>query len=154
MDKPKLINLTLPLNRSRLTQGHHLNKLWWAGVPYVHTKFRWNRPTSSEEIDFWRVFTIYGRGGHLGHVTSITPFSLFPMEKPKLQKVKVNLRSSFEQTMMGWSPDATYQVPWKSVRRFWRRFLKGLYHIWAWRPSWSCDPHAANFVPPTQGGST
>ena len=29
--------------------------------------------------------------------------------------------------------------------RFWRRrFLKGFYHIWAWRPSWSCDPDAAN----------
>ena len=23
-------------------------------------------------------------------------------------------------------------------------FLKGFYHIWAWRPSWSCDPNAAN----------
>ena len=22
---------------------------------------------------------------------------------------------------------------------FWRRFLKGFYHIWAWQPSWSCD---------------
>ena len=22
--------------------------------------------------------------------------------------------------------------------------LKGFYHIWAWRHSWSCDPHAAN----------
>ena len=55
-------------------QGHHLNKLWWAGVP-----------------------------------------------------------------------DATYQVSWKSACRFWRRrFLKGFYHIWAWRPSWSCDPDAAN----------
>ena len=21
---------------------------------------------------------------------------------------------------------------------------KGLYHIWGWRPSWSCDPDAAN----------
>ena len=20
-----------------------------------------------------------------------------------------------------------------------RRFLSGFYHIWAWRPSWSCD---------------
>ena len=28
---------------------------------------------------------------------------------------------------------------------FWRRrFLKGFYHIWAWRPSWSCDPDAPN----------
>ena len=25
-----------------------------------------------------------------------------------------------------------------------RRFLKGFYHIWAWRPSWSCDPDAPN----------
>ena len=23
-------------------------------------------------------------------------------------------------------------------------FFKGFYHIWAWRPSWSCDPDAAN----------
>ena len=27
-----------------------------------------------------------------------------------------------------------------SAHRFWRRrFLSGFYHIWAWRPSWSCD---------------
>ena len=25
-----------------------------------------------------------------------------------------------------------------------RDFSKGFYHIWAWRPSWSCDPDAAN----------
>ena len=36
-----------------------------------HTKFRRNRPVGSGEEDFGRVFTIYGRGGHLGHVTSI-----------------------------------------------------------------------------------
>ena len=29
----------------------------------------------------------------------------------------------------------------KSARQFRRRFLKGFYHIWAWRPSWSCDQH-------------
>ena len=37
----------------------------------MHTKFRGNRPAGSGEEDFRRVFTIYGRGGHLGHVTSI-----------------------------------------------------------------------------------
>ena len=37
----------------------------------LHTKFRENRPAGSGEEDFGRVFTIYGRGGHLGHVTSI-----------------------------------------------------------------------------------
>ena len=24
------------------------------------------------------------------------------------------------------------------------KILKGFYHLWAWRPSWSCDPDAAN----------
>ena len=37
----------------------------------LHTKFRENRPTGSGEEDFRRVFTIYGHGGHLGHVTGI-----------------------------------------------------------------------------------
>ena len=37
----------------------------------LHTKFRGNRPTSSGVEGFRRVFTIYGRGGHLGHVTRI-----------------------------------------------------------------------------------
>ena len=36
----------------------------------LHTKFRGNRPAGSGE-DFLRLFTIYGRGDHLGHVTSI-----------------------------------------------------------------------------------
>ena len=36
----------------------------------LHTKFHGNQPAGSGE-DFLRVFTIYGHGGHLGHVTSI-----------------------------------------------------------------------------------
>ena len=37
-------------------------------------------------------------------------------------------------------PNATYQVPRSSTFWFWRRrFLNGFFHIWAWRPSWSCD---------------
>ena len=36
----------------------------------LHTKFRVDPPAGSRE-DFGRVFTIYGHGGHLGHVTSI-----------------------------------------------------------------------------------
>ena len=35
----------------------------------LHTKFYGNRPVGYGE--FLRVFTIYGHGGHLGHVTSI-----------------------------------------------------------------------------------
>ena len=37
----------------------------------LHTKFRGNPPAGSGEEDFLRVFTIYGRGGHLGHVTQM-----------------------------------------------------------------------------------
>ena len=33
-----------------------------------HTKFRENRHAGAGE-DFFKVFTIYGHGGHLGHVT-------------------------------------------------------------------------------------
>ena len=35
----------------------------------LHNKFREKRPAGSGEEDFGRVFTIYGRGGHLDHVT-------------------------------------------------------------------------------------
>ena len=37
----------------------------------LHTKFGEKRPAGYGEEDFLRVFTIYGHGGHLGHVTSI-----------------------------------------------------------------------------------
>ena len=37
----------------------------------LHTKFRGNRPAGSGGEDFLKVFTIYGCGGHFGHVTSI-----------------------------------------------------------------------------------
>ena len=37
----------------------------------LHIKFHENRPAVSGEEDFWRVFTMYGRGGHLGHVTQM-----------------------------------------------------------------------------------
>ena len=36
----------------------------------LHTKFHGNRPAGSRDVGFLRVFTIYGRGCHLGHVTS------------------------------------------------------------------------------------
>ena len=46
------------------------------GSLMIHTKFRGNRPAGSGEEDFLVVFTIYERGGHLGHVTrfSLTNF--------------------------------------------------------------------------------
>ena len=37
----------------------------------LHTKFRGSQPAGSTEEDFQRIFTIYGRVGQLGYVTSI-----------------------------------------------------------------------------------
>ena len=38
----------------------------------LHTKLLQNRLAGSGEEDFLKVFTIYGRGGHLGHVTQVS----------------------------------------------------------------------------------
>ena len=48
----------------------------------LNTKFRGNRPAGSTEEDFRRIFTINGRVGHLGDVTSImlSDFSFFVPE--------------------------------------------------------------------------
>ena len=35
----------------------------------IHAKFQDHRTSGSGEEDFFKVFTIYGRGGHLGYVT-------------------------------------------------------------------------------------
>ena len=55
----------------------------------LHTKFREYRPAGSGE-DFCRVFTIYGRGGHLGH-DQHDPHAaskiLFPLPKVALHKI-------------------------------------------------------------------
>ena len=47
--------------------------------PMLHTKFRRKRSTGSG--DFWRVFSIYGSGGHLGHVTQM-PWTNFRSHFP------------------------------------------------------------------------
>ena len=53
----------------------------------LHTKFRENRPAGSGEEDFLRVFTIYGRGGHLGHVTQM-PRTNFLSPYPRRLHIK------------------------------------------------------------------
>ena len=37
----------------------------------LHTKFQGNGFFGSEEEDFFKVFTIYGHGSHVGHVTQL-----------------------------------------------------------------------------------
>ena len=63
-----------------------------------HIKFRENRPAGSGEEDFLRVFTIYGRGGHLGHVTQM-PRTNFRSPYPRRLHIKFGLdrTSGFEE---------------------------------------------------------
>ena len=51
----------------------------------LHTKFRGNRPAGCGE-DFYRVFTIYGHGGHLGHGTSIMSSDFYFLETESFHK--------------------------------------------------------------------
>ena len=37
----------------------------------LHTKFQGHWSIGSGEEDFFKVFTLYGHGGHLGHVTQL-----------------------------------------------------------------------------------
>ena len=56
----------------------------------LHTKFHGNWPAGSGEEDFLNVFTIYGRGGHLGHVTKISR-SKFQCHYPRRLVIKFQL---------------------------------------------------------------
>ena len=53
----------------------------------LHSKFGENRPAGSGEEDFGRVFTIYGHGGHLGHVTQM-PRTNFRSNYPRRLHIK------------------------------------------------------------------
>ena len=64
----------------------------------LHTKFRENWPAGSGEENFRVVFTIYGRGGHLGNVTWISR-SNFCLPYPWMLHIKFHfdLPSSFRE---------------------------------------------------------
>ena len=53
----------------------------------LHTKFRGNQSSGSGEEDFLKVFTINGRGGHLGHVTHM-PRTNFRSRYPRRLQIK------------------------------------------------------------------
>ena len=59
----------------------------------LHTKFHENRPAGSGDEDFCRVFTIYGRGGHLGHVTQM-PRTNFRSPYPRRLHIKFGFERS------------------------------------------------------------
>ena len=47
----------------------------------LHAKFQSHRSSGSGEEDFLKVFTIYGHGGHLGHVTWTIYITFVPPSK-------------------------------------------------------------------------
>ena len=60
----------------------------------LHTKSQGHWPSGFGEEIFWRVFTIYGRGGHLGHVTIWTNFRS-PILRSLHMKYEFNWPSSY-----------------------------------------------------------
>ena len=64
--------------------------------PMLHTKFRGNQPAGSGEEDFLGDFTIYGHGGHLGHLTSIMSSDFhFLVPESFHKKIDSDQQSSF-----------------------------------------------------------
>ena len=85
-----------------------------------HTKFQGNWPSSSWEEAFFKNFTIYGHGGHLGHVTW-TKYIIFlsPFAWRLHMKFKSNWPSSFREEVLWkcwWQADgqrlSSYKLPW------------------------------------------
>ena len=58
----------------------------------LHTKPQGHWPFGSGEEDFWRVFTIYGRGGHFFHVTQ-TPRTNFRSPIP----LRLHMKFGFDR---------------------------------------------------------
>ena len=62
----------------------------------LHTKFRGNRPAGSGVEDFKRLFTIYGHGSHLGHVTNIMSSDFYFLVPESFhKKIDSDQQSSF-----------------------------------------------------------
>ena len=66
----------------------------------LHTKFRGNRSIGFGEEDFWRVFTIYWHGGHLGHVTQM-PRTKVRSPYPR----RLHIKFGFDWTSCFWEED-------------------------------------------------
>ena len=89
------VNLTLTLSRSGQPRIIIWTNLVGPTTPMLHTKSQGHLPSGSGE-DFLRVFTIYGRGGHLGHVTKTIWTNLrYPILRSLHMKYEFNWPSSF-----------------------------------------------------------
>ena len=81
----------------------------------LHTKSQGHWPFGSGKEDFWRVFTIYGRGSQLGHVTQ-TPWRNFRSPIPLRLHMKFGFDwpGGFGEDLWKWWMDngRTDNGPW------------------------------------------
>ena len=64
----------------------------------LHVKFQDHRTSGCGEEDFSKVCTIYGHGGHLGHVTwTIYIYFRSPFPKSLHMKFGIDLQSGFRE---------------------------------------------------------
>ena len=73
----------------------------------LHAKFGGNHTIGSVEEDFLRVFTIYGCGGHLGHVTLMLRTNFHSPIQGVLEKMFEHCE---RRTMDKWTPDHGYTI--------------------------------------------
>ena len=86
------------------------------------------------EKDFWSVFTIYGRGGHLGHVTQLPANKLsFPLPKEAPHKIWLWSATCFREEDVwncgqrmtdGWTEDRPWVYYIKLNMSLWLRWAK------------------------------
>ena len=95
----------------------------------LHTnQFHGNRYTGSGEEDFWRVFTIYGYGSHLGHMTSIMSINFHFLVPESL-----NIKFGFDWPSGFWGKQVLSFVckwPWAKVKKWpWPSILTYLHYL-------------------------
>ena len=96
--------------------------------PMRQTKFRGNQSTGSGEEDFWRVFTIYGHGGHLGNVTTIVSINFHFLVPESL-----HIKFGFDWPSGFWEkPVLIFKCkwPWAKVKKWpWPSILTYLHYL-------------------------
>ena len=93
-----------------------------------HIKFHGNQSTGSREEDFWRVFTIYEHGGHLGNVTTIMSKNFHFLAPESL-----HIKFGFDWPSGFWEkPVLIFKCkwPWAKVKKWpWPSILTYLHYL-------------------------
>ena len=96
----------------------------------LHTKFRGNGFSGSRKKIFLRVFTIYGHGSHLGHVTSIMSINFHFLVPESL-----HIKWGFDWLSGFWEKEVLSFVckwPWAKVKKWpWPSILTYV-HFFSW----------------------